>query len=540
MKLLHFFTYSLIIVTFFFACNEDLLEMEDITAEKTVENVNAVKPESIEDGITVTWEVTDYENAVGYKVLHEISNIPGEGSEDFSEIIIIDNISTNTLTVEATAGTHTFEIYIFDSEGNSSLSTTTSVEIKLLDITSELRLAGLEAIRQGDSIKVSFDIPDYKYLKGYKIIDATSSFELVAEDKTVNEYYIPTYPGAHDIKVFAMDVEDNLSTEAVTSIHITDVYVLGSLSGTNIRYWKNGVGIEVEGGSRGIFVVGNDVYTAGTSSDLSTNNSVATYWKNGVSFPLTDGSTQGRAYSIQVENDIVYVLGKERDPVTTNYVIKCWTNGVATNLTDGSNDAQVYINSLAVENGNVYAAGVEEDLITGNNLLKYWVNGEEFVLSDGTEQIHDGFIAVENGNVYIAGSFYYLDAVLNEFQFSIKYWVNGNVHIIPVEVNTEIGTYGISVNNGNLCIPMQDNDLISDVDTYRYFINGIDQGVLETGTLRWKITSCASNAGDFYVCGEERNESTGLDMVTYWKNGEKVQLTDGTISASAENIFVVD
>lgn len=422
---------------------------------------------------------------------------------------------------------------------NISFFACTEDPLEMEVITSNLQVEGLEAIRQGDSIRITFDIPENEYLKGYKIVDEISSFELVVEDMMVNEYYIPTYPGAHEISVYLIDLEGNLSMESKTSIHITDVYILGSLTGTNIRYWKNGVGVEVDGGSRGIFVEGNDVYTVGYENDLNTGNSVARYWKNGIPVTLSDGSKREQAYSICVENDNIYVLGQETDPVTFNYAIKYWTNGAETKLTDGSTDAATYINALAVENGIVYAIGVVEDPVTGNDLLKYWVNGEEIVLTDIHENFRRGFIAVENGNIYVAGYFNVYDETLNQDVHSIKCWINGKVQALFSEPQVDINTQGISVKDGNFCIPTHSEDLISGNETYSYYMNGIDQGELAKGDLHWRIASCASNSGDFYICGEDRNLSTG-DILCYWVNGEKVQLTDGTLSANALNIFVAD
>lgn len=407
------------------------------------------------------------------------------------------------------------------------------------EVIFELQLTGLEAIREGDNIKLTFDIPDNEHLKGYKIVDETSSFELISYDKAVNEYYIPTYPGEHNIQVYAIDMEDHLSKAEITSIHITDVYILGEHDETNIKYWKNGVGVEMEGAMRGIFVDGNDVYIVGNIKNLNTGNYIATYWKNGVPVTLSDGSRSERVFSIKVENNIVYVLGHVKDPVTLNWAIKCWANGVGTKLTDWSSDASAYINALDVEDGIIYATGIEKDPATGNGILKYWVNGEEVVLTGTHEDFDGGFIAVEGGNIYVAGNYHTEDANSSRNILGIKYWINGKEHMIPKEPQDDESTCGISVKGGKLCVPVY-NSVWSGNDTYSYYLNGIEEEALIEGQLGWKITSYTSNAGDVYICGEERNLSTNLDMVTYWKNGEKVQLTDGIVSGVTNNIFVAD
>ena len=84
--------------------------------------------------------------------------------------------------------------------------------------TSEQSVKNLSAIREGDSIKLSWTVPDYEHQMGYKIVNETTSFEVSIIENEVNEYYIPTYPGLNNINVYLQDVEKNLSKPNNTSI----------------------------------------------------------------------------------------------------------------------------------------------------------------------------------------------------------------------------------------------------------------------------------------------------------------------------------
>ena len=157
-----------------------------------------------------------------------------------------------------------------------------------------------------------------------------------------------------------------------------DIYVAGTDdSGANAvaKVWKNGKELyELTDGSKSasaysVFVVGGDVYTAGSEYNNSTNN-VAKVWKNDKElYALTDGTKSGEAHSLFVADDKVYTAGYE------GRVAKLWKNKSATDLTDGSKSASAY--SVFVAGSNVYTAGKD------GNIVKVWKKGSElFALTD--------------------------------------------------------------------------------------------------------------------------------------------------------------
>ena len=92
-----------------------------------------------------------------------------------------------------------------------------------------------------------------------------------------------------------------------------DVYVAGTISAgfanNYVMLWKNGQQVSIDQGNfffgigTGVSISGNDVHVCG-----STNDSGASWWKNGTGTSLT-GNYNSRAKGIQVVGGIVYVTG---------------------------------------------------------------------------------------------------------------------------------------------------------------------------------------------------------------------------------------
>jgi len=84
------------------------------------------------------------------------------------------------------------------------------------------------------------------------------------------------------------------------------VYTCGyeeTASGVIIKYWKNGIAIDLNNGAlyagTGLMsVFGSDVYVAGYEYNGTVN--VAKYWKNGTSVNLTNGTKFASARGIFV------------------------------------------------------------------------------------------------------------------------------------------------------------------------------------------------------------------------------------------------
>ena len=401
--------------------------------------------------------------------------------------------------------------------------------------TLEQTVKNLSAIREGDSIKLTWTVPDYEYQMGYKIINEKSSFEGTIIENEVNEYYIPTYPGLNNINVYLQDVEKNLSKPSHTSIQITDVYVLRGGG----FFWKNGQLRNNGSGFTEICANGNDVFTVANYTRSNDGKWIATYWKNSEPVHLTDGIKDFRARSIHVYNNKVFVAGYEEDRSSGLRTIYYWVDGVPTKLTNSINRANIYSNSIRTDGENVWVTGVEEVPEKGYMVAKYWLNNVEYILSHDGYEAEETCIFVENGKVYIAANLRDLD---NNFR-KIALWMDGIEQTLDIDttVNAFTYTHGISVKNGKICIPVYESDVATDESRIRYLIDGKDMGVLSSGLdAHWKVTSCVSNAGDFYIAWAEKENGTSDYNVYSWKNGDKIKLTDQSGTFRAQSIFIAD
>src|SRR5690606_33068003 len=173
--------------------------------------------------------------------------------------------------------------------------------------------------------------------------------------------------------------------EGLTSIFPSgsDIYT----AGTAVKYthtdivandWHHGTPIRTSenAAAYSIFVFGNDVYVAG--SEYIGSVRVATYWKNGKPTRLTNGTEDGIANTLFVENDDVYISVFDYEEGNMY-----WKNGKVTKLTDNQSEGC----EIFVSNGDVYTTG---SVTNGSNQrAAYWKNEQQTLLTDGTETYSD-------------------------------------------------------------------------------------------------------------------------------------------------------
>lgn len=182
-----------------------------------------------------------------------------------------------------------------------------------------------------------------------------------------------------------------------------DIYIGGlknkSSSVMAIGYWKNGNWKELSSGSVGstdggpIVVKDDNIYFAGIV------NGVPKYWKNGVELQLDGGSAAVTSLAV-ADNGDVYVAGYSFGlPNVAVY----WKNGERIVLSDGNSQAT----DIFVYENDVYVSGWEiVSLPTGGrskSIARYWKNGDPVDLSDGTERAEANGIYVVDGNPYVVG-----------------------------------------------------------------------------------------------------------------------------------------
>ncbi|MBC9930572.1 hypothetical protein [Chitinophaga qingshengii] len=219
-----------------------------------------------------------------------------------------------------------------------------------------------------------------------------------------------------------------------------DVYVAGVDNGSDgvarPVYWKNGTQYALPTGSyngacsvRDIAVSGNDVYIVGIV------NGIASFWKNGVLYNLTQGPWGTAANAILLSGTDVYIAGQSSNTIAV--AATYWKNGVATMLPTGIPaypNATSEVSGIALLNGNVLTSGYVNTFAP-----KYWVNTTPNTLSSLSNEARARGMAVYNNDVYIAGYEWTPQGLI-----LAKYWKN-NIQMNLTDGTRAAEAYAIAI-----------------------------------------------------------------------------------------------
>lgn len=290
-----------------------------------------------------------------------------------------------------------------------------------------------------------------------------------------------------------------------------------------------------------------------------------TYWIDGETIQLN--KDPGSLNDILVFNGEVHAVGYIKHKDHNEFDATYWKNGKETTITH-EDLIYTYAKSIFKYNDNIYIA-VNYDYGVASNKPKmgYWENGKLTLYTDGSNIAIASSIFVYNNDIYIAGTYNYHDAC---------YWKNGerikintnkdfndvssifisNGDIYLAGPSTVLMTEGVNAwNNGVSIFTFNEYSYATDIfvidnDVYILgvtYINGIavatywkngERVSLSDGITEAYATSIYVSDNEIFVSGYQRNTNRTLVSV-YWRNGKKVELTDGSREACGNAIFVV-
>lgn len=320
-----------------------------------------------------------------------------------------------------------------------------------------------------------------------------------------------------------------------------DTYIVG-YEGNKAMLWKNGVPTvlsEESSTARDIVVMGDDVYISGSI------NKKAVYWKNGVPVFLPSEYQNQTYFStgevIAISGNDVYVAGDfmEEGGGSNSELAGYWKNGELF-IVGSSWGSRFLIRDIDIEGTDVYIAGSEQAFSNPYYELEkavYWKNGTKYILSssDATSfsRLHN--IEVSGNDLIAIGQ--------NNGQSAI--WNNGLISD-PDDFIPHIGESpfrlqkGCIVNNqiyatGVKYLIPNKRDRAAILKPDRTDEAFIDEGV--SNSYGYDIDVIDNNV---FVCGFAASEDDNLEYrAMYWKNSKGVFLTDGTLRAIANSIYVV-
>ena len=319
-------------------------------------------------------------------------------------------------------------------------------------------------------------------------------------------------------------------------------------------YWKNGKPVYYTDGTisysgtaaeaTSIVVIGNDVYMTGYGRFCGSLrcSDHGLFWKNGISQSLNLPDYPG---SLAVSNNDIYIAGSSLYLEGTGGDAAYLKNEVKIDLPSGS--AGSLSTAIAVSGNDVYVAGIG---ITGNiytgpqkYIAKYWKNSQPVILTDGTNSAQTWSIAVAGNDAFVAGMEWngrsYQDADGNPNKKSVaKYWKNSQPVILSDGTN-DAWTTSIAVSGNDVYVAgmewngksYQDaNGYLLKKSIAKYWKNGNPVNLTD-GTEDAVARSIAVSGTDVYVVGMENG------YATYWKNGVAVKLSNA--NSDATSIFLV-
>jgi hypothetical protein len=277
------------------------------------------------------------------------------------------------------------------------------------------------------------------------------------------------------------------------------------------------VALEKPTGSAKVYAVGTDRTADGSQ--------FATLWVDGETrrLSINRGSYAGGVYVD--ESDNVYAVGW--DVVGGSFLPALWVNEDKVQLLEKSGYGEVY--SVFVDGEDVYVAGCYDAGGSGLELrAAFWKNGvrQEITATDG----YATSVYVVGEDVYVA----YWRQNLSGTAYQACLWHNGTETVLSSAYSE---AWSVTVHNGDVYVAGREH-IEGTLFCATLWKNGVKQYLSDEFSY---ARSVVVDGDDVYVSGLDGNGSYNTaSKAVYWKNGEVHNLTDGTVSADANAVFVLD
>ena len=199
---------------------------------------------------------------------------------------------------------------------------------------------------------------------------------------------------------------------------------------------------------------------------------------------------------------------------------KVWKNGALLHSMGESGFPTVGY-GIAVANNNVYVAGHGYNSFSFEHYAILWTNDTPAFLTDGLEQAEAFGVTVYGSDVYVAG--YYGNEA--------RLWKNGV--IVPIANGTGYHAISVTVVGNDVYVLGNLNAVTGRI---KYWKNGNEINITD-GSFSAMGTSLIVSGTDVFISGAEANAANKY-VAKIWKNGNPVSLSDGTKSAWAYGVAV--
>jgi hypothetical protein len=247
---------------------------------------------------------------------------------------------------------------------------------------------------------------------------------------------------------------------------------------------------------------------------------VACYWKDSVYTELVHDETPSNVTSLSVDGSSVFIAGY-KFYLTHQSEAVVWKNGSETIIENAAS------NTALIASNNDKLFGAWFDLLSFSWVLN--TNGTSQPIIDTASNINPTAIGLLGDDVYLSGSSSYHDGTPDAPTYvHAQCWKNGELIFREPEGSNALSIF-VHQNDiymaGYIYTPGQP------VVTACYWKNG-ERVDLTDGTVNSVAKSVFVTGNHVFVCGMIDNQAA------YWKDGESIALTTGSTYSTANSIFV--